>query len=308
MKNPFEGVSVFLATVEAGGFASAAECLGLSRSAVAKTIGRIEHRLGVKLFNRTTRRNSLTEEGYFYYERCVRALEELRAGESMLEFGRFNVKGRLKVAMPASFGRHCVAPLLLDLAEKYQNLNLDLRFSDTYHDFVTERYDLAIRSESVQEADYFLNVRKIAAQRQVLCAAPSYLVRCGPVHSLEDIRHHDALVYWKNEQPCLWDFRDISVAEFKLPSKWRLQFDNQEAMADAALRGMGVACLPRWLVHNHLKEGRLVSLLEELPLASQDIYAIWPQTKFMSARLSLTIDILSDYLGKIVNFDQSSAS
>lgn len=98
------------------------------------------------------------------------------------------------------------------------------------------------------------------------------------------------------------------MTDFKFPPKWRLQFDNQEAIADAALRGMGVACLPRWLIHNYLKGGRLVSLLDELPLVSQDIYAIWPETKFMSARLGLTIDILSDYLEKIVNFDRPEAS
>ncbi|EFG84878.1 LysR family transcriptional regulator [Novacetimonas hansenii] len=308
MRDDFEGISVFLKAVEAGGFARAAERLSLSRSAVAKTIGRIEKRLGVRLFQRTTRRHNLTEEGHIYYERCVRAREEVRVGQSVLEFGRFNVKGKLTVIMPTVLGRYCVEPFLLDLAIKYENLELDLRFSDLEHNLVTERFDLAIRNGLDREPTSFLNVRKIAAQRQVLCAAPSYLLRCGPVHSLEDIWHHDALIYWKNEQPCLWKFRDIGGTEFKLPPKWRLQFDNQEAMADAALRGMGIACLPRWLIHNHLNEGRLVSLLDELPLASQDIYAVWPQTKFMSARLSLTIDILSDYLGKTVNFDQLSAS
>lgn len=308
MRDDFEGISVFLEVVEAGGFAKAAERLSLSRSAVAKTIGRIEERLGIKLFQRTTRRHNLTEEGHIYYERCVRALEEVRAGQSVLEFGRFNVRGKLKIIMPTLLGRYCVEPFLLDLASEYEKLELDLRFSDLEQNLVAERFDLAVRNGLDRELPRYLNVRKIAIQNKVLCASPSYLARCGPIYTLEDIRHHDALVYWKNEQPCLWNFCDTGVTEFKLPPKWRLQFDNQEAMADAALRGMGVACLPRWLIHNHLKEGRLVPLLEKLPLASQDIYAIWPETKFMSARLSLTIDMLSDHLGKTVNFDRSLAS
>ncbi len=112
MTDVFNGIDVFVAAVEARGFSAAAARLHLSRSAVGKTIARMETRLGVRLFHRTTRTQSLTEDGQIYYERCLRALEELRTGEAILESGQREAVGRLRVTMPVLFGRRCVATVL----------------------------------------------------------------------------------------------------------------------------------------------------------------------------------------------------
>src|SRR5664280_1748699 len=138
MRDSLDGVAVFVEAVEAGGFARAAERLALTRSAVGKTVARMEARLGVRLFHRTTRSQSLTEDGQNYYERCLRALEELRAGEALLESGRREVSGKLKVSMPVLFGRYCVGPVLLELAQEHATLELDLRFSDAVVDLIAE--------------------------------------------------------------------------------------------------------------------------------------------------------------------------
>src|SRR5579859_1450539 len=124
------GVSIFVETVDAGGFSAAAARLNLSRSAVGKTVARLEDRLGVRLFHRTTRRQSLTDDGQVFYERCLRALEELRVGELLLESGRQEAVGRLRVSMPVLFGRRCVAPILTRLALGHPKLELDLNFTD----------------------------------------------------------------------------------------------------------------------------------------------------------------------------------
>src|SRR5882757_11056332 len=123
------GVGIFVETVEAGGFSAAATRLNLSRSAVGKTVARLEQRLGVRLFHRTTRSQSLTEDGQAFYERCLKALEEIRQGEAMLESGRREVAGRLRVSMPVLFGRRCAAPLLVGLARRHPKLELELNFS-----------------------------------------------------------------------------------------------------------------------------------------------------------------------------------
>lgn len=146
MSEMMDGVEVFVAAVEAGSFAAAAVRLHLTRSAVAKTIGRMETRLDVRLFHRTTRSLALTEDGQGYYERCVRALDELRAGKAALDSGRNEAAGRLRVSVPVLFGRRCVAPVLTQLAAEHPKLELDLSFSDRPVDLIEDGFDLAIRN------------------------------------------------------------------------------------------------------------------------------------------------------------------
>jgi len=159
-----KGISIFVEAVEAGGFSAAAERLHLTRSAVGKTIARLEQRLGVRLFNRTTRMQSLTEEGRFFYERCLRAVEEIRLGEAMLESGRRDVRGRLRISMPVLFGRHCIAPILASLLDEHPDLEIDLSFNDRVVDLLEDGFDLAIRNGPLKD-NPDLMARAIARQR-----------------------------------------------------------------------------------------------------------------------------------------------
>ena len=140
------GVDAFVAAVETGSFSAAAERLNLTRSAVAKTVARMETRLGARLFHRTTRSLAVTEDGQAYYERCRRAIEEMRAGEAELDSGRREATGRLRVSAPVLFGRRCVAPILARLAARHSKLELELSFSDRLVDLVEDGFDLAIRN------------------------------------------------------------------------------------------------------------------------------------------------------------------
>ncbi|MBB3610578.1 LysR family transcriptional regulator [Rhizobium sp. BK602] len=300
MRDRLEGVAVFVETVEAGGFSRAAERLALSRSAVGKAVARLETRLGVRLFHRTTRVQTLTEEGQAYYERCQRALEELRAGENLLEAGRTDVVGQLRISMPVLFGHHCVAPLLLDLAKQHPRLELDLRFSDLVVDVIGEGFDLAIRNGPTPEGSG-LRMRKLLSQKKVVCAAPAYLAERGRPDSIADLAAHDALVYWRNNQLYPWQLRDAEGRQRDCVLKWRLRFDNLETIVDAAVAGMGIAWLPDWLVREHLRDGRLVTLLDEYPSTSLDTFAVWPDTQHLPKRLRLTIDTLVSNLPSAVH-------
>ena len=141
---------VFVAAAEAGGFATAAARLHLSRSAVGKAVARLEGRLGTRLFHRTTRVLALTEDGAAFLDHGRRALAELQAGRAMLESGRREASGRLRVSMPVLFGRQCVAPVLIRLADAHPKLELDLNFSDRSADLVEDGFDLAIRNGALQ--------------------------------------------------------------------------------------------------------------------------------------------------------------
>lgn len=300
MRDRLDGVSVFVEAVESGGFARAAERLALTRSAVSKTIGRLEARLGVRLFNRTTRTQSLTEDGQLYYERCLKAIDELRKAESLLDSGRREVAGRLRVSMPILFGRYCVAPILLEMARDHPRLELELSFSDQVVDIIGERFDLAIRNGALRDGNG-LHARKLAVQRKVVCAAPAYLSKRGRPRVIEDLETHDALVYWRNDQLYRWILRDGDGQMREAPLNWRIRFDNQEAIVDAAVAGLGIAWLPSWLVGQHVADGRLVTLLDEFPAADLETFAVWPTSQYVPLRLRMAIDLLAEKLPAVAS-------
>lgn len=287
----FDGIDVFVTAAEAGGFAKAAQRLSLSRSAVGKSIARLEQRLGVRLFNRTTRSQSMTEDGQVYYERCLRAIAELRGAEDMIGSGQRKVTGILRVSMPVLFGRHCVAPVLLAYAQKFPDLELDLSFNDRPIDLLAERFDLAIRIGSLDMTGE-LKARRLLKLRFVLCASPAYLRRHSLPGSPVDLAEHDLLVYCRNGHPMPWQLPDESGVISGYAPGSRLRFDHLEAVADAAAAGAGLTWLPRWLVQERLANGTLVEIWNDRPSAAMDCYALWPATKYLPLRTRYAIDAL----------------
>lgn len=150
MRDDLNAIPVFVTVVESGNFASAAAILHVTRSAVGKTIARLEARLGVALFQRTTRRQLLTEEGEQFYLQCREALERIREAEETLQRGKDEVQGRLRVSLPVLFGQRCVAPLLFRLSQRYPLLKLELHYSDRQVNLLEEGFDLAVRIEPGQ--------------------------------------------------------------------------------------------------------------------------------------------------------------
>jgi DNA-binding transcriptional LysR family regulator len=290
------GVDVFVAAVEAGGFAAAGERLHLTRSAVAKAIARVEERLNVRLFHRTTRSLALTEDGQVYYERCVRALEELRAGEAALESGRSEVGGRLRVSAPALFGRHCVAPVLANLAAQHPRLELELSFNDRPVDLIEDGFDLAIRSGNVDDGPGLMT-RTVGLERLIVCGAPAYLAKHGRPERLDDLSSHAGIVYARGGRIRPWEFRvgeRNTIVEVTPPS--RLRFDDAEAIAAAAEAGHGLAWLPNWLIRERVRSGTLVPLLRQVPSVEIATRAVWLQTPHLPLRVRYAIDALAGAL------------
>ena len=296
------GISVFVEVVESGSFSAAAELLHLSRSAVGKTIAKLEERLGVRLFHRTTRTQSLTNEGQAYYEYCRRALAELRAGEEVLESGRQRVAGKLRVAMPVLFGRYCAAPVLTELAQQHQGLELELAFSDRNVDLLADGFDLAVRSGRPASGDGLM-VRRIAEQNMYLCASPTYLAQRGTPTSIPDLEMHEALAYTRAGRPRTWLFPQPHEKPVEVMPNARLCFDDLDAIADATAKGMGLAWLPCWLIRERVQRGELVRLLTNRPAFGFGIYALWPQTPHLPCRLRVAIDALAELLPKLVNVE-----
>jgi DNA-binding transcriptional LysR family regulator len=295
VRDRFDGVHLFVEVVEAGSFARAGERLSLTRSAVGKAVARLEARLGVQLFQRTNRVQCLTEDGQQYYERCLRAMDELRTGEVLLETGRREVAGRLRVSLPVLFGRHCVAPILRDYARRHPKLELEMNFSDRRVDLIADGFDLAVRN-GVLGNESSLHARRLVSQRKVLCASPSYIAERSEPRDLDNLADHDLLVYWRGDHGLSWHLPDVTGTLVEVQVTSRLRFDDLEVIADAAVEGMGLTWVPYWLVRERLRSGDLIELWSDRPAATMECYAVWPSAQYLPLRSRLAIDILAQEL------------
>lgn len=209
--------------VESGNFASAAAILHVTRSAVGKTIARLEARLGVALFQRTTRRQLLTEEGEQFYLQCREALERIREAEETLQRGKDEVQGRLRVSLPVLFGQRCVAPLLFRLSQRYPLLKLELHYSDRQVNLLEEGFDLAVRIGSLADTGS-LRARALGEHGMVLCAAAEYLRQQPAPQTIAGLNEHRTLGYLHNGQLQKWQLYDPQQGEVRFsPQTWLIR-------------------------------------------------------------------------------------
>lgn len=306
MTDTLKDIPVFVASVEAGSFAQAAVRLHLSRSAVGKSIARLEERLGVRLFHRTTRSQRLTDNGALFYERCLRALEEIRGAESQLETGKHQVNGRLRVAVPVLFGRQCIAPLLIELAQEHPGLELEMSFSDRVVDLVEEGFDMAVRNGALADSSVLV-ARRLGEHRMILCAAPDYLLKNGQPQTVDDLRQHTAINYTRAGRVLPWQLMDYDGTSRTFIPRSSLNMDDLQAICDAALAGHGLAWLPCWMVIKEIQQGNLVPLLDQAPDVRFDVHAVWQQTPHLPLRVRIAIDKLANRLPAVMSLDLPEA-
>jgi DNA-binding transcriptional LysR family regulator len=292
-------MAVFVKAVDLGSFAAAATALDLSGPMVGKHVRFLEERLSVRLINRTTRRQSLTDFGRAYYERCRLVLAEAEAADALAADQLSEPCGKLRVTMPVHFGRRCVTPILLELAQRYPALELDLSFSDRIADLAEDGYDLAIRTGVIEEKAGVIG-RCTARQRMVVCASPSYLEMHGRPRRIEDLSRHHAIIYRRSGRARPWLFPRNEQTPLDVMPVNRLRLDDLDAIADAAAAGMGLAWLPSWLVRERIQAGALVPLLPDQPEFLYDCHALWLQTPHLPLKVRLAVDALAAALPKFM--------
>lgn len=301
MSERLAGIEAFVAAVEAGNFALAAVRLQRTRSAVAKSVARLEARLGTRLFQRSTRSQSLTEDGQAYYERCRRALSELDAADAAVEAGRSAPRGRLRVTAPVLIGREMVAPVLLELAAAHPELSLEMVFSDSVVDLVDERIDLAVRSGPLADSSV-LAARTLGKQWMGVYASPGYLARQPAPEDWEALiataGSHSFVGYARDTGLHPWQFHgaDGQVQTFQAPARVTFSCNSLEANKLAALGGMGMTRLPAWLVADAVGQGSLVRVFEEPVPYGYALQAVWPQARALPLKTRAAIDLLASRL------------
>ncbi len=290
-------MAVFVRAVDLGSFSAAAEALDLSAPMVGKHVQFLEQRLGVRLLNRTTRKQSLTDFGRAYYDRCRSILAAVDAADGMAVDQLAQPAGTLRVSMPQLFGRVCAMPVLLELSKNYPALELDLAFSDGFADLAGDGVDLAIRSLARHGGGMGdqagVVARLLRSDDMVVCAAPSYLAAHGAPLVVGDLAAHYAIMFARHGHPQPWRFpqADGGCAEY-LP-RHRFRFDDLAAIVDAACAGAGLAWLPRWLITPQLAHGALQAVLTGQPPLVYDHYALWLQTPQLPLKTRAAIDALA---------------
>jgi DNA-binding transcriptional LysR family regulator len=290
-----DGLDVFVAAAEAGSFAQAGQRLHLSRSAVGKSIARLEDRLGARLFHRTTRQQRLTPEGEAFYERCVRVMAELEAAEAEIQEGHREPRGQLRVSVPVIFGRRCVAPILSKLTARHAELDVQIGFTDRVVDLVEEGFDLAVRIGPLADSAS-LAARKIGTLRMAIGASPEYVKQHGSPSSFDELEQHPGVVYERGGVDGLqrtgWLVRDREGELREVQPKARLRFDDVEAIADAAAQGLGLAYLPCWILHAYVADGALEVLMDGETTRGSEVHVVWPKARHLPSKTRAAIDAL----------------
>jgi DNA-binding transcriptional LysR family regulator len=285
-------IIAFVSVVESGSFTLAAKRLGLTRSGVGKRIVHLEHRLATRLFQRTTRSLSLTDDGQVFYERSTQILSDLQEIDTAMARRSAEPRGQLTLSLPVTLGRRHVLPLLQRFLEKWPQVNATVSFSDSFVDLIEDRIDIAIRTGEPRE-DSRLLARVVARQRSFACASPSYLNRKGVPNRPEELVNHDCLFFLSEGRPRPWLF-SVNGQAWSYAGKARLLMDDGEALQAAAISGFGVAYLPTYLTGQDLRAGRLVPLFESYSLAGEPIRAVYPSKRFLSPKVRCFVDMLTD--------------
>lgn len=289
--NTFDGIREFVTSAHTLSFTAAALELGVTSSAVGKSVTRLEARLGVKLMHRTTRRLILTSEGEAFLASCLRAMDELAESESFLTTGLQEPVGRLRIDLPAAFGRRHILPTLIDLSVRYRKLDLSVSFSERLVDIVNDGVDLVVRIGTLKD-DGDIVARKLGSQSLLICTTPQYLERSGVPRSREDLLRHDCIVGWRNGARKTWSLLSETGEVSEQEVNVKHEVADGEMLLAMTLAGGGLAQLPTWLVQQHIDRGDLVTVLDEYAGAEMPIHVIWPRTRYIQPKVRMIVDEL----------------
>lgn len=286
-------IATLVAAVEHGGFSAAARALGVTPSAVSKTISRLEGRLGVRLLNRTTRRLTPTAEGETLIARGRHILAELDEAELEVTRARSAPRGLLRLHTLVAFGLHTLPPVLPEFLRRYPEVRIDFSISDRLVDLVEEGGDLAVRSGKL--ADSTLVARHICDTERMICAAPAYLKQRGTPRRPEDLLGHNCIVISGYPQLRRWPFDDPQAPDGirTIEVGGSIAANNAENVLQMALLGVGIVRLGDLVTAEHVRAGRLVPILvgqhhvEPLPL-----HAVYPQSRLRSPKVAAMVDFL----------------
>ena len=294
---PWDGICEFVAVAENQSFTKASQRLKVSTAQVSRQISQLENKLAVKLFYRSTRNVSLTEDGLIYYQHCRAILDALDTAETAVTESHAAPSGKISLSAPVAYGEDTIMPLINDFLMIYPAIDISVELTNRQVDLIDERYDLAIRLGHLPSSS--LIARKLSQRRIITCAAPSYLSSHSTPTHIEQLTHHNCLLGTIDQWRFMVDGKSTTSDKFhKITGNMRC--NSGRSLLDAALKGLGVVQLPDYYVNQYISRGQLVVILEQYQTNSEGIWAIYPQNRHLSQKISLLIDFLTKELTRTV--------
>jgi LysR family transcriptional regulator for bpeEF and oprC len=298
----FQAMEVFVGVVDAGSFTRAADRLRIPKATVTTLVQGLEAHLKVKLLNRTTRRVSVTADGAAYYERCVRILSEVEETEHVLSRTASSPRGRLRVDVPASFGRNILMPALSDFFDRYPDIQLELGCSDRVVDLIEEGVDCVVRGGDLPDSS--LVARRVGTIEFIACATPDYLSRFGVPQHPRDLTRHKCVSYFSAKTGKLYDWAFARDGErIVLPLTGYIAVNDGDAYLAAGRAGLGIIHAAAIQVMHELEEGSLVRVLSDWKTDPLPIYVMYPQNRHLSAKVRVFVDWVSDLIAQRIAHD-----
>jgi len=285
-------LDIFARVARTGNMSAAGREMGLSPAVVSKRISQLEDQLGARLFQRTTRHLTLTETGAGYFKRVVDILSLCEEAEDFV--GRRNTKhrGQLKITAPTAFTRFHVAPYLDKFFSRYPDIELDFNVTDEFVDIIREGFDVAIRIGELEDSS--LVARKLAPDKRMLCAAPSYLDKFGTPKKLTDLDLHNCISAGAQE---VWRIEGPEGSRH-IRANGNIRSNSGEIIREALLSGLGLGLRSTWEVGDEVKSGELkVVMPQYYGSPNLAVYAVYPSRDFMPARVDVFIEFLSELYG-----------
>lgn len=287
-------IEIFVKAVESGSFTGAGASLNMSSQLVGKHVKALEQDLGVKLLNRTTRRQHLTDVGRNFYDRARNILAEMDAAKNLAHEVRAIPTGTLRVSASVSFGVNALAKVLPLYMKENPEVNVEMSLTNRTVDIIDEGFDIVFRVGELSDSG--LIGRKLKPYRLVLCASPDYLKLHAPIHHPEDLREHECLGFSYTELRSRWTFRSTDGL-ISVPVTGKLMVDSGEVLIEAAKASMGIMLQPFELVANDLASGALVEVLPEYPVPTRPMHLVYAPDKRMTPKMRSFIDFVVDHFG-----------
>lgn len=287
-------MEAFVLTVKTGSFAASAISLNTSPQMIAKYVVFLEDYLGLKLLNRTTRSQKLTEFGKQYYEKCLFILDEVKSSKTLAQQFIEEPKGRLRISAPVSYGHFNLISVLSRFMRCYPKVNVDLQLSDRYVDLVKDDFDIVFRIGELSNSSYI--ARKLNSYKLIFAASPTYLAKNGIPVTPNDIKKHQCLIYQyvnATKKDYLWPF-SINGKVINIPISGTLKSNDTLALANAAVEGLGITMLPQSMLSELIRQNKLFPILQDFLPPAREVHLLYKSDKQQLPKLKMFIEFITD--------------
>jgi len=286
-----EGIRTFIAVASHQSFTEGAKRVGISTKLASKYVGQLEQRLNAQLLHRTTRSVTLTDTGRSYYERCLPLLEQFDELEDLVQLRQTDLSGRIRITAPTGYGAMHLVRLLHPFQDAHPHVGIELHLSDHNVSLVDEGYDLALRFGTLKDSN--LVARKLMDMRIVCCASPDYLQTHGIPQQPQALATHNCLIQAIGSQNDQWDFKGPDGV-YKVAVSGNFRANSPAAIASMAADALGIGRIPLYTAQPYLDNGRLQLLFEDAEPRVIGLYAVYPPSRHLTARIRALIDHLAD--------------